>query len=391
MIIITSKEAVATELSWKSKMRLFNFLKKKTDTKWIEKTAAAVNSTVAENEKKYYQDDSYYTSKVHEGTVFERPVITFEERKKTAIPSQRGLYPAQILLLEYCSHGIYPNPKNGYPGFWWFEYGIRDVGAALKELETSGFIVMGDLRYAVGSLNVQELKYILSSHGEKLSGKKDLLIKRVQEVATDEELSNAGVVAKYQLTNVGKMELEENAYVPYMHKHSHKTAEGGVYGISLNVWSVNKSLGAGDKSNWKEIIDAQEQKMNNDIDDRNETFMSGLRKINPDSYKELDAQDQQHAACMKAQAKYDEDHDLDYYINFFKHIWDNGGLKFEGSRWSFKLADLYIKAKRYDDALDFVKMIKKNKPIYSKKADLYITKITAMKEKSLKRKVDKLR
>lgn len=63
-------------------MRLFNFLKKKTDTKWIEKTAAAVNSTVAENEKKYYQDDSYYTSKVHEGTVFERPVITFEERKK---------------------------------------------------------------------------------------------------------------------------------------------------------------------------------------------------------------------------------------------------------------------------------------------------------------------
>lgn len=111
-------------------MGLFHFLKKKVDSKPQETEAAIVNSTMVENEKKYYQDDSYYINKVHEDTVFEKTVVTFEERKKTAVPSQRGLYPAQILLLEYCSYGTYPEPKNGYPGFWWFEYGIRDVDTA---------------------------------------------------------------------------------------------------------------------------------------------------------------------------------------------------------------------------------------------------------------------
>ncbi len=156
--------------------------------------------------------------------------------------------------------------------------------------------------------------------------------------------------------------------------------------MTFNVWSINKILGFGDKSNWKTIVDAQEQKMAKETADRHTTFMKELKKINPEGYKLLKTQDQQLAACQKAQAKYDEDHDLDYYIVFWEHLWNNSGLKFEGSRWHFKLADLYIKAKRFDDALDFVKMIKKNKPTYSEKADLYITKITAMKEKSLKKK-----
>lgn len=374
-------------------MGLFDFLKKQ-DSKPREKMADIVTSTVAENEKKYYQDDSYYTNKVYEGTAFEKTVITFDERKKTAVPSRRGLYPAQILLLEYCSYGKYPEPKNGYPGFWWFEYGIRDVGAALKDLEISGFIELGSLSDSVGSLRVQELKDILSSHGERITGKKDVLVERAQKVATNEELSSAGVVAKYRLTDIGKMELEENAYVPYMHKHPYKTTEDSRFGMTFNVWSINKILGFGDKSNWKTIVDAQEQKMNTATDDRNATFLTDsegyevLKAHNQQLAARLKAQDQQLAACQKAQAKYDEDHDLDYYIGFWEHLWNNGGLKFNGSKWSFKLADLYIKAKRFDDALDFVKMIKKKNPIYSEKANSYIARITALKEKSSKRKVD---
>ena len=369
-------------------MGLFDFLRKKDDTRAKEKTAAITKSTVSQNEKKCYQDDSYYTSKVYEGTAFEKTVITFEERKKTAIPSRRGLYPAQILLLEYCSYGTYPGPKNGYPGFWWFEYGIRNLGAALKELETSGFIVMGALGDAIDSLRVQELKDILSSHGESVTGKKDILVECVKKVATDKELSDAGVVAKYHLTDIGRMELEENAYVPYMHKHPHKTSEDSRFGMTFNVWSINRILGPGDKSNWKAIVDAQEQKMNKETDDRNAMFMKELKRINPEEYELLKEQDQQIVACREAQTKYDEDHDLDHYIGFWEHLWNNGGLKFEGSGWSFKLADLYIKSGRFDDALDFVKMIKKEKPAYSGKADSYITRITAMREKSLKRKAD---
>ena len=84
-------------------MGLFDFFKKKAKS---ESPQQAKNiSSIPETDKKYYQPDSYYTEKAFEGTPFEKKVITFEERKRTAIPSSRGLYPAEILLLEYCSKG----------------------------------------------------------------------------------------------------------------------------------------------------------------------------------------------------------------------------------------------------------------------------------------------
>jgi hypothetical protein len=42
---------------------------------------------------------------------------------------------------------------------------------------------------------------------------------------------------------------------------------------------------------------------------------------------------------------------------------------------------LYIKAKRYDDAIAFVTKIKKNKPTYAYKSDAYIKKIEELKAK----------
>ena len=367
-------------------MKLFDFFKKELNPEPKERANTIVKSTVPENEKKYYRDDSYYTTKSYGGTVFERTVVTFEERKKTAIPSQRGLYPAQILLLEYCSYGTYPGPQNGYPGFWWFSYGIRDVGAALKELGNSGFIVMGTLNEAVGNLKVQELKDILSSHGESTTGKKDELVKRVQNVATDEELLNAGVVAKYRLTDIGRIELEENAYVPYMHKRPQQTIESDGAETTFNVWIINKILGSGDKSNWKAIVDAQEQKFRKEIAENHAAFMEDLKKNFPEEYKKAKAQDDLLASCKKAQAKYDEDHDIDSYISFWENIWSSGGLNFFGSNWTFKLAELYIEAKRFDDALNFVKMIKVYRPTYSGRADSYIEKIPIMKKRYLKKK-----
>ena len=118
-------------------MGLFDFFKKQ---KPVASKQEPSKYAVPEADKKYYQNDSYYTDVAFAGTPFEKKVITLEERKKTAIPSETGLYPAEILLLEYCSYGTYPGPKNGYPGFWWFEYGIRDVGAVLRSANACPFV-----------------------------------------------------------------------------------------------------------------------------------------------------------------------------------------------------------------------------------------------------------
>jgi len=141
------------------------------------------STAIPESEKQYYQPDPYYTSKPFEGKPFESEVITFDERKKTAIPSAQGLFVPEILMLYFCKK--YPNPKSGYPGYWWFKYGIRDVGAVYNLLVERGFLLLNEK------------------------------------------------TEKYELTELGKAELDENMYVPYMHSHSIYT--------TFTVWDLNNT------------------------------------------------------------------------------------------------------------------------------------------------------
>lgn len=145
-----------------------------------------------------------------------------------------------------------------------------------------------------------------------------------------------------------------------MHSVPNKTTEDTRLGMTFNVWSINKLLGTGDKSAWRDVVDEQERKMNQETADRNAAFMHDLKRIAPDEYRKLRTQDQQIAAVQKAREQYDTDKDLSGYIDFWEMVWANGGLKFEGAGWHFELPDLYIKVKRYDDALAFVKRLNRH-------------------------------
>lgn len=216
---------------------------------------------ISESEKEYYQPDSYYTDKSYPGTQFERKVITFEERKKTCIPSRTGLYVAEILLLEYCSYGAYPHPKNGYPGLWWFEYGIRDVGAALRSLEERRYIEYGSAIDQFPKMTVAQLKEIAAQFGVNAHGNKPDIIATILDNVPEDKLESAITERKYRLTEKGEDELRENEYVPYMHKHRKKTVEGTMFGPEFNVWSINRILGSGNKENWENVVWEEEQKL----------------------------------------------------------------------------------------------------------------------------------
>ena len=168
-------------------MGLFDFLKTKPtqtensnspikigngDSSRSGKVGYADSRSIAPDERQYYRPDDYYTTYSYPGTEMARKVITFDERKKTSYPSNRGLYVAEILLLEYCSYGKYPKPSGGYPGLWWFEYGIRDVGHALESLEKRGYLRWAPLDQCLSSLKVDELKQILDKAGLPTTGKK---------------------------------------------------------------------------------------------------------------------------------------------------------------------------------------------------------------------------
>ena len=86
----------------------------------------------------------------------------------------------------------------------------------------------------------------------------------------------------------------------------------------------------------------------------------------------LAAQDQQLEDIRKAEADYEANGDIDALISFWENLWQNGGPLFNGSRWAFRLPDLYIKQKRYDDALRIVNMID---PQYDEKKARYMERL----------------
>ena len=193
-------------------MGLFDFLSKRT-------SGYADSSSIPVDERQYYQPDNYYTFYSYPNTSMQKKVITFEERKKISYASKRGLYVAEILLLHYCSKGQYPNPKRGYPGLWWFEYGIRDVGGKLRELETKGFLIMNH------------------------------------------------ETGKYHLTDMGTQELQDNAYIPYIHNSRKKTMENSPFGQGeFNVWSVNKLIHDNPNVDSNVLLKEAEKSVTTDLD-----------------------------------------------------------------------------------------------------------------------------
>lgn len=196
----------------------------------------------------------------HEGTLYQRNVILFDERKQSTYPSKTGLYVAEILLLHYCSLGNYPKPNNGYPGFWWFEYGIRDIGHYLKSLEARGYIRPASVEHALSKLKLAELKQIANDYNIQATGKKQDLVNAICERLTPDEIGNLIITRKYELTEKGNIELRENAYVPYMHSHRHKTIENALGGESFTVWDINRLLKQKDVPRWREIVGAIEEK-----------------------------------------------------------------------------------------------------------------------------------
>lgn len=356
-------------------MGLLDFLKKDRNT---SRAFCNIEPPIPESEKQYYRPDAYYTESSHPGTQFERKVITFEDRKKISYPSKNGLYVAEILLLEYVSYGTYPHPKNGYPGLWWFEYGIRNVGAMLESLEQRGYIKYGEAIDQLPRFTVSQLKEISAILKIEPKGNKPDIVGLILDNATPEQLNSAITDRKYKLTEKGQLELSDNLYVPYMHKSKKKTIECGIFGPEFNVWSINRIIGQGDTRDWR-IIVAEQEKI---LDDRGKTAMAFTKSNLPEEtglQSHLKKQDEQIHAVQDAEKQFQSDGNLEKLISFWENIWSSGELLFKGSKWTFRLPDLYISQKRYDDAIRILKKIKN--PAYQDKKKSYIEKIEKLKEK----------
>jgi len=158
-------------------------------------------------------------------------IVPAEKRMQNAIASKHGLYPHEVLVLDYARS--YYTEGNSFQGFWWYRYGVRDVGKCLRSLLERGFLQIGDLQSAIALENATVLKEELKKHGLKVSGKKDELVQRLISEVSHQELNSRFAKRTYQLTELGKQALEEESYVPYIHRH---TLE------DLDIWSLNRVI-----------------------------------------------------------------------------------------------------------------------------------------------------
>lgn len=304
-------------------MGLFDAIKKavRGNTNLTYEQVLSRASTIPESEKQYYQKDDYYSKVVFENSMFEKEVVPFEQRIKDSIPSATGLYVPEILMLHFCRS--FPNPKNGgYPGYWWFKYGVRNVGAMLDSLAERGYITIDSK------------------------------------------------TQKYKLTEKGEKEQEDNAYVYYMHSKS--------VDARYTPWEMNKMLGCGDKGRYLKILDeiqANIEKKATQQKTTSEAVRQEFRKKSPE-FRKLDDDNLSMENYIRLindrDAQYKEDKDIDSYILFWEDIWKND-KSLLGAHWAFLLPDLYIKAKRYDDALACMPRLKKSG--YETKVEKYIEKI----------------
>jgi hypothetical protein len=233
------------------------------------------------NDKDSVKQIVHSETNIHDNHYLQEPyIVTFEERKKTAVPSKRGLYPAEILLINYCSKSRYPLNRDEYPAYWWYEYGIKDVGAMLESLEMRGYITFGDLS-TLDNKNVTaiQVKELLESKGLPNNGKRSEMIARAIAMIPKEELLKSGLRLKYIPTIMGQQELEENAYIPYMHAHS-KTTESGPLEQQFNIWSINIQLGKGDKSNWQAVVKKHERDFKEQLNNNREQLI-GINEEQP--------------------------------------------------------------------------------------------------------------
>ena len=162
--------------------------------------------------------------------IIEDEIIPVEERLKYMKPGDQGLYPHEILVLSYAPT-FYTDGNNSFQGFWWYQYGIKDVNKVLDSLLDRKLIRVGSIESAMWKSTVVELKDILRENDHKVSGKKEVLIKRLLDEVDEEKLNGIFTRRTYETTDLGEEVLKRNEHIPYIHR---KGAE------DLDIFSLNE-------------------------------------------------------------------------------------------------------------------------------------------------------
>lgn len=210
-------------------MGLFDFLKKNNDS--------AISSTNITTKSHAIAPDSDRAN-------LPDYVIPVEDRIKNTAPLNSGLYPHEVLLLSYAPK-YRCDGKNDYQGFWKHSYGVLHVDKLLASLERRGYLRQDDAMSSAKNMTAQDIKSVLKKYELSQSGKKDVLIQRLADNLTMEQLDAEFPIRHYQLTEMGQKAIDEEPQILYIHKHRD---------YELNIWSLTKLVHTEPYMNYRDKI-----------------------------------------------------------------------------------------------------------------------------------------
>lgn len=167
--------------------------------------------------------------------------------------------------------------------------------------------------------------------------------------------------------------MNENEYVEYMHNNTKYN--------SFTVWDLNKIIHEGDDRPFMEIVNEHIGVLDAQAKDAHKAYIDDLKKTNPKKAEEEQSLDNLIATFLERDQEFKETQNYDLYIAFWEDTWKNEDMSHFGSYWSFRLAELYIDTGRYDDALDFIRERKVDKPFYIDRANSMEEKVLKLKAK----------
>lgn len=144
------------------------------------------------------------------------------------IPTKNGLYPHEILLLEYAS--TFKTTDKSFQKFWEYQYGIKDISFYLDSLIEKGFITIGTIENTLKYESISNLKKQLKLFSLKVSGNKEILVDRLLSNVDSNYLESIFPDKYYQLSPLGQSELSENNYIIHIHKNNL---------ADLDIWKAN--------------------------------------------------------------------------------------------------------------------------------------------------------
>ncbi|NLR08706.1 MULTISPECIES: minor capsid protein [Lactobacillaceae] len=138
--------------------------------------------------------------------------------KRLMKPLEEGLLPGEIILLEWSNH---KSEHASIPAYFEYDYGLNATIDRHK-LARLGYLTIASPSESLKSLRVPELKGILRSNGQKLSGKKADLIHRIADNIEESSYSNTISDRTLVCTPAGNLLLEKYNYLVWAHKHNSK-------------------------------------------------------------------------------------------------------------------------------------------------------------------------